>query len=1273
MPETDVTRRIIQISLRALNATDALLVWHTADGQTAHSRHEFDAVPDVGAAEADSDAIRALASMTAGIPRATVLPALEADLPTAARVAEVLRPLGASSLLVAPLAPTETATRGVLVIWDRRPGRTWRPADIDHVRELTAVLSATFALRESVRVMSGASAWPRHSLAADRKNRLSEVLAAPGSSRSMLVAAAKHLQEALGVPSVRIWMLDRSGNSLRLDGVWEGDSRLETKPDRIPVGEQRIGQIAATLQPRVIDDVSLDSGRDPTEWPEPEGLLAFAGFPLVVDGRMLGVLATAAAKPFDDESLQILRSAADDVTAAVVRKKAEEHVRSSEARKAAILQSALDAIITIDHEGRVLEFNPAAEAMFGYTLGEVFHRPLADLIVPPSMRDAHRRGMAHYLATGEGPVLGKRIEIEAQHADGTIFPVELAITVVPQDGATLFTAYLRDIRGRRAAEALIRDREIRLQSVVETAVDGIIVIDQHGRVESFNPAAERLFGYPASEVLGRNLDMLMTADDVPRHHESFKQFIETGESRVIGRRLEVTARRKDGELVPVELAVSAMRIGDQWKFTGIVRGLSEQRRAARELQRTNELLEAVHSIQLRYISEDDPRTLFDTMLGQVLRVSDSQFGFVGEVLVDDEGQPYMRTLALTNIAWDDATRRRYDAQYAEGLEFRNLDTLFGRVMTTGRTVISNDPAHDARRGGLPPGHPPLEKFACVPLDMAGQLVGMIGLANRPEGYDEALLADLDTLFSACAGVLAGYQEFCRRRAAEESLALAKERAEAASRAKSDFLANMSHEVRTPMASVLGYADMLLEPELSPADRDQALQGIRRNGEHLMHLIDDILDLSKIEAGKLVLESVPVAPRSMLHEVLSLHRGAATERGVMLHAEINGLTPREIRTDPVRVRQVLVNLVSNAIKFTPSGGKVTLRMFAERVPGAAANLVMAVEDNGIGMSDRQMAQLFQPFQQADSSTTRRYGGSGLGLSISKRIVDALGGTISVESRSGEGSTFTVRLPIGAESAAQPWEHGQPIGWDSLTRSTATGRPAAPSIHGTVLVAEDSPDIQRIVARLLRHAGLDVEVAEDGLQALEAVARRRFDVILMDMQMPRLDGYGATSSLRRSGYAGPIVALTAHALHEDRERCLRAGCTDYLAKPVDRQTLLDCVRRYVAVPSYSPGATEARPDAAGEQADPGLAELKRGYVESLRRTLAAVEHAIVTEDRQSLRTLAHQTRGVAGMFGYDDLTDTAGLLEDAICEEEDRELIQELTEEFVRGIRAILTSP
>jgi CheY-like chemotaxis protein/HPt (histidine-containing phosphotransfer) domain-containing protein len=224
-----------------------------------------------------------------------------------------------------------------------------------------------------------------------------------------------------------------------------------------------------------------------------------------------------------------------------------------------------------------------------------------------------------------------------------------------------------------------------------------------------------------------------------------------------------------------------------------------------------------------------------------------------------------------------------------------------------------------------------------------------------------------------------------------------------------------------------------------------------------------------------------------------------------------------------------------------------------------------------------------------------------------------------------------------------------------------------------VVEDSPDIRRIVARLLASEGLNVEVAEDGLLALEAVARQRFDLILMDMQMPRLDGYGATSSLRRSGYAGPIVALTAHAMHEDRERCLRAGCTDYLAKPVDRRALLDCVRRYVATGSGGSAAAASRDDERGGRVDAEMAALKRGYVESLRHTITAFEHALATDDRQTVLTIAHQTRGVAGMYGYQALTETAGLLEDAIREEEDRELIHELAGELVRSIQTILLAP
>jgi len=287
------------------------------------------------------------------------------------------------------------------------------------------------------------------------------------------------------------------------------------------------------------------------------------------------------------------------------------------------------------------------------------------------------------------------------------------------------------------------------------------------------------------------------------------------------------------------------------------------------------------------------------------------------------------------------------------------------------------------------------------------------------------------------------------------------------------------------------------------------------------------------------------------------------------------------------------------------------------------------------------------------------------------VDALGGTIAVESRTGLGSQFTVRLPVAAESTRHPWEHGQPVGWDSFSRPVGGDDLGSAAIRGSVLIAEDSPDIQRIVARLLVSEGLEVEVAEDGLRAIEAVGRRHFDMIIMDMQMPRLDGYGATSSLRRSGYDGPIVALTAHAMHEDRERCLRAGCTDYLAKPVDRRALLDCVRRYVEVGSRGPAVGQARTDDSGGGPDAGLAELKRGYVESLRHTVTAVEHALATGDRQAMLTIAHQTRGVAGMYGYDGLTETAGLLEDAIREEEDRELIQELAGEFVRAIQTILS--
>ncbi len=421
------------------------------------------------------------------------------------------------------------------------------------------------------------------------------------------------------------------------------------------------------------------------------------------------------------------------------------------------------------------------------------------------------------------------------------------------------------------------------------------------------------------------------------------------------------------------------------------------------------------------------------------------------------------------------------------------------------------------------------------------------------------------------------EEQLRRYAAElealnKALEEAKRDAETASRVKSEFLANMSHEIRTPMTAILGYADILAE---NAYDRQstEAADTIRRNADYLLDIINNILDLSKIEAGKMQVERIAHSPVCTVAEVASLMRVRADAKKLKISTDFRGPIPQTIQTDPVRLRQILFNLVGNAVKFTDFG-EIRIVTGLQREEGKPPLLQFDVIDTGIGMSAEQIAGLFQPFSQADASTSRRFGGSGLGLTISKRLANLLGGDISVRSQPGCASTFSVTIDPG------PLDDVPMLSDPAEAVSRRPGRPKlsgadALRLDGRVLLAEDGPDNQRLIAFLLRKAGAEVAIVENGQAAIDAVVaaassaeetenecRGPFDVILMDMQMPLLDGYAATRRLRSMGYGGPIIALTAHAMIQDRQKCLDAGCDDYLAKPVERAVLLETVARHLS---------------------------------------------------------------------------------------------------------------
>ncbi|MEE8558411.1 MAG: ATP-binding protein [Myxococcota bacterium] len=444
------------------------------------------------------------------------------------------------------------------------------------------------------------------------------------------------------------------------------------------------------------------------------------------------------------------------------------------------------------------------------------------------------------------------------------------------------------------------------------------------------------------------------------------------------------------------------------------------------------------------------------------------------------------------------------------------------------------------------------------LARAARLIGAGELDIQVQVQGGREVGELATAFNEMSrdlrnarGKLSGHQQELEAKVEARTAELNQARldAERASRLKSLSLANMSHEIRTPMTAIIGYTDLLLEDRasLSPDVYDKVAV-VNRNGTHLLEILNDILDISKIEAGRLEVERVAMPPVSIVLDVAALLRVRAVSKGIRLETRFRTRIPTELICDPSRIRQALMNLCGNAIKFTRVGRvqiDVEYGVDAER-------LILRVRDTGIGIPAEKFSTLFRPFEQADTSTTRNFGGTGLGLSITKRLAELLGGDCVVQSQVGVGSTFTF-------TCHAPMAEGARLEDVDLERSKQT-RSAAPSTVGTlpegtrILLAEDGVDNQRLIAALLKRASAEVVVVENGRLAVERLQQESFDLVLMDMAMPEMDGYEATRTLRSMGFELPILALTAHAMRGEREVCLEAGCTEFLTKPVDRSDLI-----------------------------------------------------------------------------------------------------------------------
>ncbi|MGA2326450.1 MAG: PAS domain S-box protein [Bryobacteraceae bacterium] len=798
-----------------------------------------------------------------------------------------------------------------------------------------------------------------------------------------------------------------------------------------------------------------------------------------------------------------IRSALLDVTA---RHRAEQALQESEARYRNLFENVPIGIYRTTPGGRILMANPALVQMLGYSsFEELATRNLEHEGFDPSY---DRR---EFRAALEGGGEIKGCEALWRRRGGARIAVrENARAVRAGDGTVLYyEGTVEDVTDRKRAEEALEQANSLLEAVIRASPLAIATVDREGNVRSWNPAAEKIFGFSAEEVLGRPAPHI-SSDRYAEFHGRLAATVEGGQLDAA----EVRFTRKDGSAVDASLWTAPLRDGrgEVQGAVGIIADITQRKRDEQRLRDSEE----------RY------RDLFENAHDIIFSI-DLEGNFTSLNKAAERASGYSRAEGL-RMNMDQLAAPRDRARMRELVAMK----LAGGGATTEEVSIL---AKDGRE---------------ILLEVSSRLIFQEG---RPVGI-QSIGRDV-TERKRHQDELARYTRELQRKNEELSDALTAARA--AAEAKNRFLANMSHEIRTPMNGIVGMVDLLLATPLGPEQREYA-ETVQMSAVALVTVIGDILEFSRIEAGKLELETAPFEPAAALDQACALLGLRARQKGLQLSSSVDPAVPRIVCGDASRLRQVLVSLIGNAIKFTERG-EIAVRLALESETGGTVSVRATVRDTGIGIAPERCAPLFESFVQGDDSATRKFGGAGLGLAISKQLVEMMGGRIGLESEVGRGSTFWFTAQFRKQI-------------EPATPAPADSRAAAGSISPAgvrVLLAEDNEVNRRITLRMLEKSGFCAEAVCDGRQAADAVLAGHYDVVLMDVHMPEMDGFAATAEIRgreREGRHTPIIAMTARALAGDREECLAAGMDDYITKPARMEELRRAVQRWAGTEGAPP---------------------------------------------------------------------------------------------------------